>query len=304
MAQLLAAVFPSALSRAGPARSERTARVSSLSPALPVGVLALALLAGVASADERILSFRSRIEVLPDASLRVTETLQVRSERNRIKRGIFREVPTTYVDTRGNRMTLGFELLSVRRDAKAEPYHTEQRSNGIAIYAGRKDVLLAPGEYTYEIAYRELGFFADHDELYWNVTGNGWEFAIDAASARLVAASCSGWAPERCLTSGSGGSKMAPEDPLWSRNGSQPFSQERARRARGTTARARRAQPALASKRGLEHSRSGGGRADLAAAARSSAGPELVDRRSGCACAQAVSARNSQLGRFHPRHAR
>ena len=28
-----------------------------------------------------------------------------------------------------------------------------------------------------------MGFFADHDELYWNVTGNGWDFEIDRATA-------------------------------------------------------------------------------------------------------------------------
>jgi hypothetical protein len=30
-----------------------------------------------------------------------------------------------------------------------------------------------------------LGFFADHDELYWNVTGVNWEFPIDSASAAV-----------------------------------------------------------------------------------------------------------------------
>ena len=44
------------------------------------------------------------------------------------------------------------------------------------------------GEHEYQIRYRttrQLGFFADHDELYWNVTGNGWDFAIDHASAAV-----------------------------------------------------------------------------------------------------------------------
>ena len=47
-------------------------------------------------------------------------------------------------------------------------------------------MFLRPGEYTYTIRYRvdrELGFFKDFDELYWNVTGNGWTFAIDRAEA-------------------------------------------------------------------------------------------------------------------------
>ncbi|MET0225400.1 MAG: DUF2207 domain-containing protein, partial [Dokdonella sp.] len=49
--------------------------------------------------------------------------------------------------------------------------------------------VLTPGEYAYELHYRttrQLGFFDDHDELYWNVTGNGWEFPIDAASAAIA----------------------------------------------------------------------------------------------------------------------
>src|SRR5262249_21179039 len=31
----------------------------------------------------------------------------------------------------------------------------------------------------------QLGFFQDHDELFWNVTGNGWIFQIDQASASI-----------------------------------------------------------------------------------------------------------------------
>ena len=47
---------------------------------------------------------------------------------------------------------------------------------------------MRPGVYTYTIRYRadrELGFFQDFDELYWNVTGNGWTFPIDRAEAYI-----------------------------------------------------------------------------------------------------------------------
>ena len=50
------------------------------------------------------------------------------------------------------------------------------------------DVFLDNGEHDYEIKYRttrQIGFFADYDELYWNATGNGWPFAIDLAEARI-----------------------------------------------------------------------------------------------------------------------
>jgi uncharacterized membrane protein YgcG len=48
---------------------------------------------------------------------------------------------------------------------------------------------LPPGPHTYQFTYRtnrQLGFFRDHDELYWNVTGNGWKFPIDAATATVL----------------------------------------------------------------------------------------------------------------------
>ena len=98
--------------------------------------------------------------------------------------GIAIDGNSTSVD--GNRFTVGFRLQAVLRDGQPEDWHTEGLSNGIRIYVGRKDHLLPPGEHTYTLAYateRQLGFFADHDELYWNVTGNGWAFSIDTTSA-------------------------------------------------------------------------------------------------------------------------
>jgi len=152
-------------------------------------IFALALLAtSMAGADERILSFDSQIHLQDDSSLEVIETIVVRAEGHQIRRGIFREFPTTYTKLNGTRTTVGFELLSIKRDGVSEGYLMERRSNGVAIYVGHKDRFLSPGQYRYEIRYRtdrQLGFFGDHDELYWNVTGVGWGFPIDVATARV-----------------------------------------------------------------------------------------------------------------------
>ena len=139
--------------------------------------------------EERILSFHSDITVSPDATLEVRETIKVRALGEQIKRGIYRDFPTRYRDRLGNRYTVDLTILEVQRDGKPEPYHTENMSNGERIYIGERRVVLKPGEYTYLLAYRvtrELGFFPDHDELYWNVTGNGWGFPIDGASATVI----------------------------------------------------------------------------------------------------------------------
>ena len=60
--------------------------------------------------------------------------------------------------------------------------------NGVRTYFGSADRMLPAGEHTYVFNYRAdrmLGYFAEHDELYWNVTGNDWAFPIDAAGATV-----------------------------------------------------------------------------------------------------------------------
>ena len=153
--------------------------------------MVLALLAGTTAASaqsERILNFKSFIKVHPDASMTVTEDITVQAARQEIKRGIVRDFPTTYKDRLGNTVRVGFKVEEVLRDGRVEPYHTQSVSNGVKIFIGQKDVFLKAGVYTYTIRYRvdrELGFFKDFDELYWNVTGNGWTFAIDRAEAYI-----------------------------------------------------------------------------------------------------------------------
>ena len=154
-------------------------------------VTVLALLAGATAApaqSERILNFKSFIQVHPDASMTVTEDISVQAAGQEIKRGIIRDFPTTYKDRLGNTVRVGFKVEEVLRDGRTEPYQTESASNGVKIRIGQKDVFLRSGVYTYTIRYRvdrELGFFKDFDELYWNVTGNGWTFAIDRAEAYI-----------------------------------------------------------------------------------------------------------------------
>jgi len=139
-----------------------------------------------AMAVEEIRSFSSRIEVLPDSDLLVTETIRVMPEGNQIKRGIYRDFPTGYSGSFGLQSSVPFELLEASRDGKPEPWRTEKKPNGLRIYLGSGNVFLPHQETTYTIKYRtgrQLGFFKGFDELYWNVTGNGWSFPILSADA-------------------------------------------------------------------------------------------------------------------------
>jgi predicted membrane protein DUF2207 len=154
-------------------------------------VAALAPVAASAqpSEDERIRAFDSRITVNADGSMLVKETITVQSAGESIRHGIYRDFPTRYSDWRGNRYSVLFEIVSLSRDGHDEPYHTEDQSNGVRIYFGSSTYDLPAGEHTYEFTYRtnrQLGYFKDHDELYWNVNGNGWQFSIDVVTATVV----------------------------------------------------------------------------------------------------------------------
>jgi len=160
-----------------------------LMPARHVIYTVCALLAAATTvADERITQFASDITINRDASLRVTETITVRAEGRNIRRGIYRDFPTTYEDRLGNRIRVRFEVLDVRRNDASEPWSVENLSNGVRVRIGSANRFLVTGSHVYAITYRttrQLGFFADYDELYWNVTGNGWGFPIDAAIATV-----------------------------------------------------------------------------------------------------------------------
>lgn len=151
-------------------------------------LLTLASLAS-ATAEERILRFVSDVTVERNGDLDVIETIRVQAEGNEIRRGILRDFPTTYRDDKGASVVVGFDVESVTRDGLDEPFAIEQLSNGKRIRIGSGDTLLTPGPHDYVIRYkttRQIGFFDDFDELYWNATGTGWTFPIDVAEARIT----------------------------------------------------------------------------------------------------------------------
>lgn len=136
--------------------------------------------------SERILDFHSAIQVRESGSMDVVETIRVHSAGNQIRHGIYRDFPTRYADHLGYRYVVGLEVHAATRDNLPEQFRVEDRDNGKRIYLGRADFLVPQGDHAYSISYttgRQIGFFADHDELFWNVTGNGWVFPIDQSSA-------------------------------------------------------------------------------------------------------------------------
>jgi hypothetical protein len=79
--------------------------------------------------------------------------------------------------------------VRLTRDGQPEPWNAYDRANGVRVDFGNDDFLRVPADYEYQLQYRtnrQLGFFPDHDELYWNVTPFDSVFPIDAASATVT----------------------------------------------------------------------------------------------------------------------
>jgi Predicted membrane protein (DUF2207) len=133
---------------------------------------------------ERVLSFKADVTVDADASLLVVETIRVHAEGRLIDHGIYRDFPTR---VRGFvNHTLPFEVLAVMHNGLPEPYTLEANAGSTRVRVGDPDIRLGTGEHIFMLSYRtgrQLRFFPDHDELYWNVTGNSWTLPIDEASA-------------------------------------------------------------------------------------------------------------------------
>jgi uncharacterized membrane protein YgcG len=128
--------------------------------------------------------FHSDIMINEDSSIIVKETIDVEFHQQR--HGIYREIPFKYRDDSGRVITTPTKVLSVvDGSGKAWKYKVERTGPVLNVRIGdaRKYV---DGRQTYILTYQVenvILFFKDHDELYWNVTGNFWKAPIKEASA-------------------------------------------------------------------------------------------------------------------------
>ncbi|MBI4922908.1 MAG: DUF2207 domain-containing protein [Devosia nanyangense] len=165
------------------------ARVTQRFVAAMLILVGLAVFAVPALAAEQIRSFTTNTTLRVDGSVDVVETIEVNAEGSQIRRGIYRDIPTTLINDDKSRLRSDLDVVAVLKDGVPEPYSVENIGNGFKrIRIGDADVFLDYRVYRYTIHYtmsRMARFFADHDELYWNATGNYWDFPILKATATL-----------------------------------------------------------------------------------------------------------------------
>lgn len=156
---------------------------------LSIALLAALLLVLPASAREGwvIHSMDTRYEIAQSGQVAVTEDLAV-DFGSLQQHGIFRDVPIRYAyDDQHDRLS-DISDVTVDDGANAIPFELVSSDANLRIKVGDPDRLVT-GPQRYRINYNITGAlnpFPDHDELYWNITGNEWPVTIENVTASVV----------------------------------------------------------------------------------------------------------------------
>jgi len=187
---------------------------------LAVGSLTLValvvLVAGAAPSQgqtvgEQVVSFDAELTVDQSGIVSVKETIVYDFGANQ-RHGIFRDVPTRFrYDDEHDRVTpITVRSVSTPGTNAPDQYSVESIEGGTRIRIGDPDLLVG-GRITYVVDYEiegALNGFEDHDELFWNVTGDRWQVPIGSASATvttpapITAVACFAGPPESSLPCG------------------------------------------------------------------------------------------------------
>jgi uncharacterized protein (TIGR04222 family) len=156
--------------------------------AAPALIALLAPFASIDSVAARALviqSFDATVRVESDGGIVVTETIHPRFEGS--WNGIYRTIPVQYRTPQGFNKTLFLDV-----EGATDGNGTALRVAGSRERHYRKLKIWIPGAQdavrTVVLTYRVpngLLFFEDHDELYWNITGDEWEVPIEAVTATI-----------------------------------------------------------------------------------------------------------------------
>lgn len=133
--------------------------------------------------QEMITSFNS-ITTLNPKSFDVVETIVYDFGLN-YRHGIYRYIPIKYDNGFFNRGII-IDVEDILLDGDTVDFEESISGGNLNLKIGDPDNVIS-GPHTFTIKYSVEGAyntFDDHDELYWNVTGNGWNVPINAVSAQ------------------------------------------------------------------------------------------------------------------------
>ena len=157
-----------------------------LKRAAVMALLVIALAVSASARQLKIEKFSAELFVQSDSTLDVTETIDV----NFIGawHGLYRTIPVEYVTPQGFNYSL-FVKFDGATDAAGQRLKVESSREGHylkwKIYVDDATDVERTIRLHYQVR-NGLKFFEDHDELYWNVTGDEWDVPVGNASAQIL----------------------------------------------------------------------------------------------------------------------
>ena len=154
-------------------------------PALVLVVFVAALSLPAYAREWHIARFDTRMSVARDGVSTVTERIDVVFSGT--FHGIYRDIPIEYPGPHGSNYTLFLKITGVTDGEGNKLKYESSTQNGnrhLKIYIPDAVNATRKVEIHYTVT-NAVRWFDDHDELYWNVTGNDWPVPIESASATL-----------------------------------------------------------------------------------------------------------------------
>ncbi|MFA5986362.1 MAG: DUF2207 domain-containing protein [Parcubacteria group bacterium] len=186
------------------------------------GLLLLAPIFSVRA--EEIKTYDVDMTINADATVDVAETIQYDYGTTQ-RHGIYRDVPVKYTNATNDNRTITLDHITVA-DQYGVPYTfvTARDGDNLQIKIGNADKFVT-GMNTYVITYTVTGainYFDDHDELYWNATGDRWSALMKAVQVTVHAPQIS----KTACFAGPYGSTVACDDMITNNDRTVTFAQE------------------------------------------------------------------------------
>jgi len=148
-----------------------------------------------AQSEDRILEYKSNIEVSKSTDIHVIEIITFQPNTSLERHGIEWSIPYIYSTSafrRPTQLTINnviYYPLSNQANSTEGKYTRSDENGWAKLRIGDPNIVISePYIYVidYNMKYTGVSYFDTHDELYLNIIGPGWSFPIDNASATVT----------------------------------------------------------------------------------------------------------------------
>ncbi len=148
-------------------------------------------------------AFNLEADIQTDGTVAITETIKADFTGQLQKHGIFRDIPVQFMDENNKKFKTPISNIEIT-DANnhAISFSKSRVGSNVSLKIGNANKYVKQSE-TYIIKYNISGVlnaFKEHDEFYWNVTGNEWKVPIKHATAIVTLPEKSKFLKAKCFT--------------------------------------------------------------------------------------------------------